>query len=128
MTDGPSGPIYEPDVTGEGVCVDDVAFLLADAPFALRRLEQLAEDTIRQPDEIWSEWSDVPLAGIDTLFQPQGPVTIRRYIARFRIEGQIICLTALTETDAGGWRVREVIEGDATAHAARAGVLCYRRG
>lgn len=133
MTETSSNPafkltVYEPDVTGEEICIGDVSALLAEAPYALRRLEILAEKTIRQPDEIWSEWSNIPLSGIETQFRPAGPITIRRYIARFRIEGQLICVTALTEIDSVGWRVREVLDGEAAVNAARTGVLCYRRG
>ena len=113
------------DSTGEEVALDVSPTLFADPH--VRRCTRLVALTLQQPEEIWYEWSEVLLAGILTRFVPDGWGVVRRYIARYQVDDELIAITVLTTIGSKGWIPREVALGEAAMEAARRGWLAYRQ-
>ncbi|HEX7128296.1 MAG TPA: phage minor head protein [Thermodesulfobacteriota bacterium] len=82
-----------------------------------RRAARLLVATIRQPDEVWWRW--VTLAD-DT------PALVRRYLARFPLEGEAALLGVLVEVGQDGWSATTTTDA-AAVEAWRGGTLAYTR-
>jgi hypothetical protein len=116
-------PIRDP--TGEMVVIDNSAVLTADP--AVKRAIRLVADTLTNSDEIWYEWTDQPLGGAIPCFAMAATGIVRRYLARFQVDDDLIHLAALATVAPAGWALREIHVSEAALTAARRGWLAHRR-
>jgi phage-Barnase-EndoU-ColicinE5/D-RelE like nuclease2 len=114
------------DVTGEPVRVDNIPAHCFQPP--LNVYAKLIARTIQKPQEIRYEWSAIPIPNFATAFTLEQAVLIRRYMARYEMEGEVHALTILTSIGSDGWYVRDVVAGEGAFAAARCGHLAYRVG
>ncbi len=113
------------DVKGEPVIVALPAHCLQPP---LNRYVRLVADTIKEPQEIWYEWISTPIPGVETVFTLDAATVVRRYLARYLINDEIIALTVITTIGCDGWGVRDVVVGEDAQVAARSGIFAYREG
>jgi phage-Barnase-EndoU-ColicinE5/D-RelE like nuclease2/Phage Mu protein F like protein len=121
------------DPVGEPIIVDDSFWNGADGLTKIRkrdrhRVAKLIAQTLQSPDEIWVSWEgDDPTkrrAGVT----PKSSRAVRRYLARFVVDGEEKNIAIIVQIDRDGWK--SVTSFDPTEKAfekRRGGVLQYRR-
>jgi phage-Barnase-EndoU-ColicinE5/D-RelE like nuclease2 len=114
------------DVVGEPVQVANVPAHCLQPP--LNVYAKLIALTIQEPQEIWYEWTAIPIPNTATVFTLDRAALVRRYIASYDIESKVHALTIVTTIGPGGWEVRDVAVGEDALAAARCGNLAYRAG
>jgi phage-Barnase-EndoU-ColicinE5/D-RelE like nuclease2 len=114
------------DVVGEPVQVANVPAHCLRPP--LNVYAKLIARTIQDPQEIWYEWTSIPIPNTATVFTLDCAALVRRYIANYDIDGEVHALTIITTTGPDGWEVRDVAVGEGALAAARCGNLAYRAG
>jgi phage-Barnase-EndoU-ColicinE5/D-RelE like nuclease2 len=114
------------DVVGEPVQVANLPTHCLQPP--LNVYAKLVAHTIQKPQEIWYEWTSIPIPNFPTVFTLERAAVVRRYIANYGIDSEVHALTIITTTGPDGWEIRDVIVGERAMHAARCGTLAYRKG
>ena len=131
-----AGAVTFTDVTGEPLIVDDSFFyrggIKGDASTEKlvdsdrRARVRLMAEGLRDPDEVWYVWEDAKRA--------DGTMTkrlVRRYVARFTIDGKVRPIVVVMDISADGWKGITAIAAPnanyATSPKVRRGVLAYRR-
>jgi hypothetical protein len=121
------------DPTGERIVVDDSFWLGADGLSKItkrgrHRFLRLIAETLRNPDEIWSTWvvDDPSLRRTGT--KPQAAGIVRKFVGRFKVEGETRAINILLELGPDGWRgLTAFNSSDKYLQDRRNGVLEYRR-
>lgn len=113
------------DVTGEPVIISDDLFRARNGELKVtKRLRHrylpLLAAAIKEPDEIWNIWHKAP-DGSSGL--------IRRYISRFKVEGQDVPGLAIFDNAKDGWSGVTAFQADSDKYieGQRQGVLVHRR-
>lgn len=93
------------------------------SPERIEAINLLAE-TLADPDEIWTFWDEWPQRGKN----PPGRRLVRRYVARFEIEGRTQRYLVIMDYGEGGWRGLSAYPKEKGDEArVRGGTLVYRR-
>jgi phage-Barnase-EndoU-ColicinE5/D-RelE like nuclease2/Phage Mu protein F like protein len=121
------------DLVGETIIVDESFWIGADGLSKIRkrdrhRIVKLIAQTLQSPDEIWVSWEvDDPTkrrAGVAS----KHPRAVRRYLARFVIDGEEKNIAIIVQIDRDGWKsVTSFNPTDKAFEKHRGGVLQYRR-
>jgi hypothetical protein len=121
------------DPVGEPIIVDDSFWLGADGLSKIRkrdrhRVVKLIAQTLQSPDEIWTSWEGDDPAKRGAGVSPKSARVVRRYLARFVVDGEEANIAIIVQIDRDGWK--SVTSFDPTPKAfekRRGGVLQYRR-
>ena len=118
-------PAVFTDAIGEPLVISADLFRGGDGKIKIRKRGRersllLLADTIKAPDEIWWIWEEFPRGGMTLL---------RRYLARWDIEGESAPVMALFDVGKDGWRGVTAFRADRVSYLEnqRGGTLAYRR-
>ncbi|MFN0185130.1 MAG: PBECR2 nuclease fold domain-containing protein, partial [Aquabacterium sp.] len=126
----PGRPVAHTDPLGETLIVSDELFKDLAGRWKVKRGRErwmlLLAQALREPDEIWYQRVPHLVKGRE--------VGRRRYLARFRVEGEDTPALAVFETGPDGWLGVTAYQAEAQKNAAelidasRRGELLWRRG
>ncbi len=118
-------PVVFTDKVGEPVAIGADLFAMPDGRIKVtkrgrERTLLLLADTIKDPDEIWWRWEEFPKGKTQLL---------RRYVARWRVEGRKVDAITVFEVGRDGWSGVTAFPADREAYLRRqrGGTLAYRR-
>lgn len=121
------------DPTGEKLIIDDSFWVAGDgrSKITKRGRQQFLwfiAETLKNPDEIWSTWEvDDPAQRLPDTPAKAGGI-VRRFIARFQVEGETRNLVIFLELSRDGWSGMTAFNtSEKYLQARRHGVLEYRR-